>query len=158
MQREWDQGYGSSRSFKPVTGKKCSGCWVLWTHSNTSGLEVTLAKPLVVSWRTAHMALWKAARKLRMEANTDKLAIPCRILCKTSRKVCCGGLCCFPASSLPCFHFMEAAHTAFRGILLVVFAAILLFGVYVREKSTRLTCYFMHLEKQWLIILWFHCD
>lgn len=158
MQREWDQGNGSSRSFKPVTGKKCSGCRVLWMHSNTSGLEVTLAKPLLVPRWTAHGDIWKAAWKLRMEANTDKLTIPCRILWKTSKKVCCGGSCDFPAWSFPCFQFMEAAHTVFRGILLVILAAILLFGAYVREKSTRLTCYFMHLEKQRLIILRFHYD
>lgn len=150
MQKEWDQGCGSSRSFKPVTGKKCSDCRVLWMHNNTSGLEVSLAKPLPVpSWK-AHRALWKAAQKLRIEAHTDKLAIPCRIFWKTSGKLSCGGSDHFPALSLPCFHFMEAAHMAFRGILLVIFAAILLFAVYVKEKSTRLTCYFMHLEKQWL--------
>ena len=144
------------RSFKPVMGKKCSGCRVLQMHNDTRGSEVR--KPLAMPWLTAHRALWKAAWKLRMEANTYKLAIPCRILWKTSREVCCGGSCCFPASRIPCFRFKEAARTALRGILLVLFAAILLSGVYVSKKSTRLTCYFMHLEKQWLIILWFHYD
>lgn len=147
MQKEWDQGYGSSRSFKPVTGKKCSDCRVLWMHNNTSGLEVLLAKPL----RCRDGKLTGPFGKQHRSWGWKVMLINWQFLAEFSGKPQGNwGSCNFPASSLPCFHFMEAAHMAFRGILLVIFAAILLFAVYVKEKITRLTCYFMHLEKQWL--------
>lgn len=112
----------------------------LWGHTGRASSGIVT---------NSSQGIWK----LRVEANTDKLAIPCRIIWKTSREVCSGRSCGFPARSLPCFHFTEVAHTAFRGTLLVILSVILLFGVYVREKSTGLICYFTHLEKQWRIIL-----
>lgn len=96
-------------------------------NRSTSDLEVTLAKPLLGSWWAAHRALLKAAQKLRIEANKNKLAISCRIHWTTSRKVCYEGLCHFPVQTFLVSTLWGLLMCLVGGIVLILFTAIVLF-------------------------------